>query len=290
MKRFVFWMVLAFVFVSCSNNSKPDSNYHNGTVTFAIDPSLYDVVKGLTYRYTKVYPNAHIKIDTVPERVGLKGLLEGKYQTIAMARPLTKLETLGYKQATRNNPVPAFFGADALVFIVPKGASLDSISYQQVKSMLTNGSKKFLINGPNSSNTDYLIQTLHLKPNQLQYVAMKSDLEVIDMLPKYKGHVGIIGLNTISRPFGSEAEKLRAKIKILAVVKDGKSYLPQRENLRPNLYPFTRLLYFLTTESGFGIAKGVFRYSGSQVGQLIVEHNGLQPYYLYPRQVVIQPE
>jgi phosphate transport system substrate-binding protein len=50
-------------------------------------------------------------------------------------------------------------------------------------------------------------------------------------------------------------------------------------------YPFTRVLYFLTNEGNFNIANGFIRYSCTQLGQMIVQKEGLQPYNIYGREV-----
>ncbi len=50
-------------------------------------------------------------------------------------------------------------------------------------------------------------------------------------------------------------------------------------------YPFVRTVYFLTNENGFGIAKGFLRFSCTQLGQIVVSKEGLQPYFLFSREV-----
>ena len=50
-------------------------------------------------------------------------------------------------------------------------------------------------------------------------------------------------------------------------------------------YPFTRVLYFLTNESYYGLGNGLIRFSCQQLGQIVVEKEGLQPYYIFKREV-----
>ena len=50
-------------------------------------------------------------------------------------------------------------------------------------------------------------------------------------------------------------------------------------------YPFTRILYFLTNEGNFGLGNGFIRFSCTQVGQIVVSKEGLQPYNIFKREV-----
>jgi len=128
-------------------------------------------------------------------------------------------------------------------------------------------------------------QKLNKKPGELKFSIIPGSTNVIEELNKYPNKIGVIGLNTISRPYDKDAEKLRSMIKILPVKKDGKSFLPDADGLREMKYPFTRVLYFLTNEGSFNIANGFIRYSCTQLGQMIVEKEGLQPYNIYRREV-----
>jgi len=95
----------------------------------------------------------------------------------------------------------------------------------------------------------------------------------------------VISYNTISRPFGEEATKLRNELKILKVLKDNKAYDVSPDNLKNMTYPFTRVLYFLSNEAYYGLGNGFIRFSCQQLGQIVVEKEGLQPYNIFKREV-----
>lgn len=289
MNKYFIYLLLSLFFISCGKEKEEGISYHKGELTIAVDPSLLEVVDALSYRYMKIYENADIKIDTVKERVGLKGLLDRKYSTIVMSRPLTPTEVQSYKAEVGVDPIKGYFAAGAVIFVVPKDSQLKEISYKDIRKKLVDSSYSFLTNGANSGNTDFMAYKLDLPTTEMKIRPFKSDKEVIENLPKYKNAIGIIGLNTISRPYGSDAIALRDKIRILPVKKDSIALAPTKVNLKENTYPFTKIIYFLTTESGYGIAHGLMRYAANQAGQLIVQHNGLQMYYLYERRVRIVP-
>lgn len=49
----------------------------------------------------------------------------------------------------------------------------------------------------------------------MQYSSLKSNEEIIENLTKFPGHIGVISLNTISRPYDEKAKELRSKLKYL---------------------------------------------------------------------------
>ena len=65
---------------------------------------------------------------------------------------------------------------------------------------------------------------------------------------------------------------------------------PNKKTLKSQQYPLTKLLYFITREEKFGLANGFIRYSCTSIGQKIVNKEGLQPYFLFPRTVKINTQ
>ena len=114
---------------------------------------------------------------------------------------------------------------------------------------------------------------------------IKGNENIIKNLEKFPNHIGVISFNTISRPFGEKATQLRESIKILPMKVGEEEVLPTKENLKDQKYPLTKILYFLTNEPYFGLGNGFIRFSCTQIGQLIVDKQGLQPFYIFPRTV-----
>ncbi|WP_317038870.1 hypothetical protein [Chryseobacterium aquaticum] len=156
---------------------------------------------------------------------------------------------------------------------------------EEISEGMQSDKKNFIFDGANSSNLNFVAQKLKKLPKDLKYSIIPGNKNVIEELNKYPDKIGVIGLNTISRPYDKNAEKLRELIKILPVESKGKLFSPDFEGLREMKYPFTRVLYFLTNEGNFNIASGFIRYSCTQLGQIIVQKEGLQPYNIYRREV-----
>ncbi|WP_295212199.1 substrate-binding domain-containing protein [uncultured Chryseobacterium sp.] len=281
-------MILFFLGIivlhSCKNEDKSPS-YHKGEMTILTDESFKGVTEALAEGYMLSYPETKIKVSTKKEDLGFLDLLNDKTRIIVMSRDLSPEEMKTYKERVDRNFLPARFAADAVLFIVPKDSPKNSISMEEITKGMQSDNKEFIFDGTNSSNLNFVAQKLNQQPKNLKFSVIPGSKNIIEELNKYPNKIGVIGLNTFSRPYDKESEQLRSMVKILPVENKGKLYSTDYENLRNMTYPFTRVLYFLTNEGNFNIANGFIRYSCTQLGQMIVEKEGLQPYNLYRREV-----
>lgn len=278
-------LLMAAILINCSKKESSSPSYHKGEMTIFTDDSFKSVTEALADGYMISYPETNIKVVTKKEDLGFLDLLNDKVKTVVMSRDLTADEINEYEKQVDLEFLPAKFAADAVVFFVPKNSEKSSISMEEINAGLLSEDKNFVFDGTNSSNLNFVAQKLNKQPKDLKFSIIPGSKNVIEELNKYPNKIGVIGLNTISRPYDKEAEKLREKIKILPVVSRGKSYFPDAKDLNEMKYPFTRVLYFLTNEGNFNIANGFIRYSCTQLGQMIVEKEGLQPYNIYKREV-----
>lgn len=287
MKNSVKILVLFFfsiVAVSCKKEDKSPS-YHKGEMTILTDESFKSITEALAEGYMINYPETKIKVVTKKEDLGFVDLLNDKARIVVMSRDLTTEETKTYEEHVELKILPARFAADAVVFVVPKDSPKESISMEEITQGMQSEKKKFIFDGTNSSNLNFVAQKLKKLPKDLKFSIIPGSKNIIEELNKYPDKIGVIGLNTFSRPYDKEAEQLRNMVKILPVENKGVLYNTDPENLRKMNYPFTRVLYFLTNEGNFNIANGFIRYSCTQLGQMIVQKEGLQPYNLYRREV-----
>jgi len=271
--------------VACSKKEEKSPSYHKGEMTILTDESFKSVTEALAEGYMISYPDTKIKIVAKKEDLGFIDLLNDKARIAVMSKELSPEEIKLYEKQVDLKYLPAKFAADAVVFFVPKSSSKTSITMEEITAGLQSDDKNFVFDGTNSSNLNFVAQKLKKEPRDLKFSIIPGSINVIEELNKYPNKIGVIGLNTISRPYDKEMEKLREMIKILPVTTNGKSYYPNTDGLREMKYPFTRVLYFLTNEGNFNIANGFIRYSCTQLGQMIVEKEGLQPYNIYRREV-----
>ncbi|SIP98176.1 phosphate transport system substrate-binding protein [Chryseobacterium sp. RU37D] len=281
---FIILFFLSIITISCKNEDKSPS-YHKGEMIILTDESFKSVTEALAEGYMINYPETKIKVATKKEDLGFLDLLNDKARIVVMSRNLTPEEIKTYEDRVDLKFLPARFAADAVVFVVPKDSPKESISMEEIAQGMQSDNKQFIFDGANSSNLNFVAQKLKKQPKDLKFSVIPGSKNIIEELNKYPDKIGVIGLNTFSRPYDKESEKLRNMVKILTIQNKGKLYNTDSENLRKMNYPFTRVLYFLTNEGNFNIANGFIRYSCTQLGQMIVQKEGLQPYNLYRREV-----
>lgn len=284
-KQFILLFIFFTLIFSCKKDKKVIDDPHQGTISIAVDESFKSVSEALTERYMALNPESKINLIIKKEDLAFLDLLENKVRVIVMSRELSDKEKQGFKDKIGLEIQPAKFAADAVVFIVPKDSPKQSITMEEIKSELNSDSKKLIFDGTNASNLNFVAQELSTTPDKLKFSIISGNKNIIEEMNKYPGKIGVIGLNTISRPYDKESEDLRNSVKILPVISHNGSYAPDIENIKSMKYPFTRVLYFLTNEAYYGLGNGFIRFSCQQLGQIVVEKEGLQPYNIFKREV-----
>ena len=284
-KHFIVLLALFALIISCKKDKKIIDDPHQGIISVAVDESFKSVSEALTQRYMALNPQSKINLVIKKEDLAFLDLLDYKVRVIVMSRELSPKEKEGFKDKIGLELQPAKFAADAVVFVVPKNSPRESITMEEINSELKSDSKAIIFDGTNSSNLNFVAQKLKTTPDQLKYSIISGNKNIIKEINKYPGKIGVISLNTISRPYDKESEDLKNSVKILPVVSSNISYSPDLENIKSMRYPFTRVLYFLTNEPYYGLGNGFIRFSAQQLGQIVVEKEGLQPYNIFKREV-----
>ena len=286
MKINILAVLFCIILVSCSKEKKQDiDNPNKGEITIEVDESFQSVTEALTERYMALNPQTKINLVVKKEDLALLDFFERKIRVVVLSRELSAKEKETFDKKIDLPWQPAKFAADAVLFVVPKNSALESISMDDIYKELQSKDKRLIFDGTNSSNLNFVAQKFNRKPSELEFSIINGNENVVEQLKKYPDKIGVISYNTISRPFGEEAEKLRNEVKILKITQGNKTYEPSLSNLKMMTYPFTRILYFLTNEGYYGLGNGFIRFSCTQLGQIVVEKEGLQPYNLYKREV-----
>ena len=286
MKINILAILFCIILVSCSKEKKQDiDNPNKGEITIEVDESFQSVTEALTERYMALNPQTKINLVIKKEDLALLDFFERKIRVVVLSRELSAKEKETFDKKIDLPWQPAKFAADAVLFVVPKNSALESISMDDIYKELQSEDKRLIFDGTSSSNLNFVAQKFNRKPSELEFSIINGNENVVEQLKKYPDKIGVISYNTISRPFGEEAEKLRNEVKILKIKQGNKTYEPSLSNLKVMTYPFTRILYFLTNEGYYGLGNGFIRFSCTQLGQIVVEKEGLQPYNLYKREV-----
>lgn len=278
--------ILFFSLVACSKSEADAPN--KGEIVIVADESFRNVTEALAERYVAHYPETKLNLKFQKEDYALMDLLKQNVRVIVMSRELTDREKKLYKEMVDLPLQPAKFAGDAVVFVVSKNSPRNSITIQEIREELQSDEKNVIFDGVNASNFNFVAQKLNLKPQNIKYSLIKGNKAIVEQINKFPNSIGAISLNTISNPHSQEAKNLREQIKILPVKDNNVAYEPNRQNIRYMKYPFTRILYFLTNEGYFGLGNGFIRFSCMQKGQIVVSKEGLQPYNIYKREVMMR--
>lgn len=269
---------------SCFSDDKDTPQV--GNIVISSDASFQNLMEHLSSRYMALYPESKIQFLPQEENRAFNDLITGKVRVILMSRDLNSNEKKSYRVAVGKDPVLAKVAGDALVFVVSNKSSRQFLDTDEVKSLLTDGSKTFIMNGKNSSNFNFLIQKTKIKSKDAVVGKLETDEDIVRGIPNIPNKIGVVSLNTISNPYSDVISHLRKSVRILSIVdKEGKETRPEPEYIRNLSYPYARILYFLTNEPYFGLGNGFIRFSCFQKGQIIVKKQGLQPYHNYERKV-----
>lgn len=273
-------------FISCKKADKVVvDDPQQGSITIAADESFQSVSEALTQRYMALNPKTKIDLVIKKEDMAFLDLLDNKVRVIVMSRELSNEEKQAYKDKVDMDLLPAKFAADAVVFVVSKNSTRDSVSLIDIATELNSDNKNIIFDGTNSSNLNFVAQKLNKKPSELKFSIINGNKNILDEINKHPEKIGVISLNTISRQYDKESQELKSSVKILPVVHQQKSVTPDITNIRNMSYPFTRILYFITNEAYYGLGNGLIRFSCQQLGQIVVKKEGLQPYYIFKREV-----
>ena len=285
-KSLVLLFCILIFLVSCKKTEKVLVNDpQQGEITVAADESFQSVTEALTQRYMALNPKTKINLVIKKEDLAFLDLLENKVRVIVMSRDLSEQEKTAYKEKIDLDIVPAKFAVDAVVFVVSKQSARESVSITEISDLLNSDSKSIIFDGTNSSNLNFVAQKLNKKPSELKFSIINGNKNIIDEINKHPEKIGVISLNTVSRPYDKESQELKNAVKILPVISNQKEVMPEIATIRDMSYPFSRILYFLTNEPYYGLGNGMIRFSCQQLGQIVVQKEGLQPYNIFKREV-----
>lgn len=285
-------LIIFFVHLFSCKEKKDEISHQRGEMTIWVDPANKNLIEALTDVYVMKFPEVKFNFVYEPENIILKNLIDLKAEAAFINKPLTEQQSDYIFQKTTMKPRSTLLAYDAVIFIAGKESSLESVSLSDLKNSILSGDSKFVFDSGNSGNFNTVKDVLKIEiPQDKKIRALENSAEVIDFVTKSNGSVGIIGLNIISEKDNPQVKEILNKIKVLPILDSANvPQTPSIENILDFKYPFFKGVYFIVREPGFGIGSGFSRFAGSQQGQLIVGREGLQPNFLYDREVQINSD
>lgn len=283
-------LFLSFFLTQCKSGK--ETSHQEGEMTIYADPSNKSLLEALTDIYTMKYPKVKFNFIYKSENEVLKDLQDTIASAAFINQPLTDQQTKYIAQKTDVTPRSTLLAYDAVIFITSQNNSISSISLDQIKTGILEGKSQIIFDSGNSGNFNTIQEILKLEiPKGKTIQAEENTQKVIEFIEKSTSSIGVIGLNEISEKDNPRVKEILSKVKILSVIDEkGMAQAPSVPNILEMNYPFSKGVYFIVREPGFGIGSGFSRFAGSNQGQLIVKREGLQPNFLYDREVQINLE
>ncbi len=280
-------LVLTFL-ISCSHPKETDKlSVARGEITVAVDESFRPIAEAEIGAYQAHYPEAKFNVQYLPEQKAVNYMLSDSAELIMISRELSSEEQKYYTQRNREYH-PAIMALDAVTLIANKESDLSSISIEEIEAILKGkeSNLKLIFDNSSSSNLNMMLSKFDIKDiNKSNIFATNGTLEVFEQVQKNKNAIGLIGLNWISDEDDKKSMNLKNQIKILGIntTTSEKPVYPTLSTIKSQEYPFVKIIYLHTTQNGWGVAMGFIRFACTQIGQLVVEKMGLQPFYLIPK-------
>lgn len=291
LKILVLFLIAA---TACTKADKAEKlTIREGSIKVAVDESFKYIADAQIAAYKMHYPKTEFEVVYTPEQKAIGLMLSDSVDLAIVSRELDETEQL-YFTSRKMEYLPGRLAVDAVALIVNKESSLDSISFAEIKSILKGSNQnknKLVFDNSSSSNLNMMLDKFEIEdPKQGNISAAHGTNEVFDFIENSNYSIGVIGNNWISDTDDPRARQLLTRFKVLAVSENGKEAVkPSVYSLQEKTYPLTKTIYLHTTQDRWGVAKGFVRFACSQVGQLVVEKMGLQPYYIIPKNYSINP-
>jgi phosphate transport system substrate-binding protein len=286
MRKINLCLISILSFLACKEETKIGPNA--GSAFVVADEASKEMIDALTENYHLHYPESNLKPKYVMEDIAVADFLNGKTDMVCLSRPLTSTEKAILKSNLGVDWKPANVAADAVIFVVDKNDPRQFIDLKDIEQGLKTESTKLIADAGNGSNINTLCRYFKIPLKEAKFRVIKGNVAVAQQIKNKTSQVGVTSLNSISRPHSAFFKSLRSDIKILPVKKHEQLLEASLPNLQQNKYPFIKIMYFLTKEHYFGLCNGFIKFSCTQLGQIIVSKQGIQPYYRYQRQIILE--
>jgi phosphate transport system substrate-binding protein len=268
---------------SCGNNdkNKPSDTTTSGKIDISVDETYQPVIAEQLRVFDSSYPDAKITANYKAEADCFKDFLDNKARLILVTRELTAQE----KQmcaAKKIVPTSLALAKDAVAIIVNPSSPDSLLGMDEIKGILTGQYKKkytVVFDNQGSSTVRYVTDSLlHGQKLGANVFAAKGNSDVVDYVAKNPDAIGFIGLSYVSDDDSATGSFLK-KVKVASIQNDStqRFYQPYQAWIALKLYPLTRNLYFITSETYPGLGTGFANFLSRERGQLIFSHEHLFP-------------
>ncbi|HEX8351017.1 MAG TPA: substrate-binding domain-containing protein [Hymenobacter sp.] len=312
----------ALAVVACNGPGSPGAQDTptSGTVAVSVDETFTPILQAQVDTFSKLYPNAHVKMSFQPEEKVMLDLVNDKVKVAVVSRELNAEEAADFvKQniVTRTTRI----GIDGLAIVVNRSNPDSLFTVTQLADIFTGkisnwsqitGKKELaainvVFDANRSSTARFVRDSLtHGAPLTTRVFAAESNPALLDYVATHPSAIGVVGVNWISDRDDPAAVKFVNKVRVASItarpnptpndyIQPYQVYLAEKTPAQlaeyPDLqnYPLRRNLYVISREARAGLGTGFASFVAGKNGQLIFQKSGLLPAQIQAR-IVTTPK
>lgn len=305
-------IISVLVVVNCNYDPKAGLKKETatrGTIKIGVDESMQMLLDTELYTFQAFYQNAHITPQYKPTLDVLGDFLDDSVRTIVTTVKLTKEEE-DYLKSLQLEPKTVIIAYDALALILNKSNPDSFLLSTDVKNIMTgkvtdwnqinpknkSGKIKIVFDNVKSGNIIYFKEKFRLDSILPEnFVAAKTNEEVISYIEKNQDAIGILSVNWISDKHDSVSQKFLSHITVAAISPEydpegGEYFRPYQAYIADKSYPYVREVYMISRETFLGLGSGFTQFVAGEKGQRIVLKSRLVPATMPVRLVKVKSE
>lgn len=309
-------LAVAITAISCNGPGSPGAQDTptSGTVAVSVDETFAPILQAQIDTFSKLYPNAHVKMSFQPEEKVMLDLINDKIKVAVVSRELNTEEKADLAKQTI---VPRItrIGIDGLAIVLNRANQDSLLTVAQLADIFTGktgnwsqvSGKKGLtainvVFDANRSSTARFVRDSVTRGQALttRVFAASSNPALLDYVATHPNAIGIVGVNWISDRDDPAAMKFLNKVRVASItarpnpkpidyIQPYQVYLAEKtpeqlaEHADLQNYPLRRNLYFISREARAGLGTGFASFVAGKNGQLIFQKSGLLPAQMQAR-------
>ncbi len=291
MKRICFWGCVALssiLWMGCRNQNKtivPADTPEKGSIWISADESFQPIVDELIQVYQSHHPQTQINVQYKPEADCFKDLLVDSIRMVIVTRRPSPAEERRLTDSVGGITRIRSVARDGIAVLAhprnPKSVWTRSDLKQLLIGKDPNGLVPVVDGLKATSAVRFLVDSV-LRGEQPsdKLMAARTSQGVIEYVANNPNVIGFVGVSWIGNREDSLQRIWQPRVKILRMANDkfpDYTSLPDQVNVYTRLYPLTRDITYIVSEKHEGLATGLARFMGSEVGQLIFKRAYLAP-------------
>nr|WP_092673063.1 substrate-binding domain-containing protein [Hymenobacter arizonensis] len=302
--------------VACNGPGTPGAQDTptSGTIAVSVDETFAPILQAQVDTFSKLYPNAHLKMSFQPEEKVFLDLINDKVKVAVVSRQLNAEEKADFVKQTIT-PRITHIGTDGLAIVLNRSNPDSLLTVAQLADIFTGkatnwqqvSGKKGLsainvVFDANRSSTARFVRDSVTRGATLttRVFAANSNPALLDYVATHPNAIGIVGVNWISDRDDPAAMKFANKVRVARItarpnpkpddyIQPYQVYLAEKTAAQlaeyPDLqnYPLRRHLYIISREARVGLGTGFASFMAGKNGQLIFQKSGLMPAQMQAR-------